>query len=341
MKSNKNKKNKNKLSNINKQKASNTENKNKDIDLEDKKIWKKIFIFSIIFFPYSLYLFLFKTKVSKYIKGIVVMIFMILSFFVFDAVKYPDRVHNEVVFKNIQSLKENDKIDLGKVYYVNKRDLFAYKDKEYISYILYDEMGMYYGIFDIVEYNKNYELVYLYNMMSDEIVDLKRDDFIKFSKIHPIVFVEMLKNKNISEFEEISKISQISDINIKNWFENTKYQEIYIGNRLFVSEFNDFGVISIKSKNGDIEYNTDVNSLLTLDFSSVYKVLSRNFGDKYKIVGYTYVDMNHIFNVLVGDTKYIVKYVYGEGASLQSIDNEDVYFESMKEIYEINNIKYE
>lgn len=308
--------------------------KNENNESED--VWKKIIFFSIIFFPYSLYLFLFKTKVSKYIKAVVIVFVSLLLFIVFDTVRYPNRVHDEIVFSYMQEIKSNENISIGTIYNVEKRNNFEYKDSEYITYHLYDEFDMYYGIFEVKEYNKDYDLVYLYSLSNKLEVIHKDNRFVEFDKIHPVIFVHLLTSENFPVFK---KINYVSDIEVKDIFENNKFQTIIIDDKEISFEFNDFGVVEYMSTSGDIEYCAKENPLMNTEFKSVNKVLSKNFQDNYKIVGFSYFDITPVFNVVVGNNKYIVQYYYGEGASLQSVDDEDKYIQYLKERYEINGLK--
>lgn len=327
------------MSNKKKKKKNNINNKleNKDIkhnknntsgDKSDILIWRKIAIFSIIFLPYAIYLFLFKTKVKSYLKAIVVVVLSILLLFIYDTVKYPNRVHNEVAFKNIQELSVARETNLQNVFHIEKKDNFKYRNNEYITYHIYDDISLYYGIFKVEEYNKNYNLVYLYDMINNSIVEVNNNDFNDFIDVHPIVFVEIIKNNILYNYK---KITSVSDITEKDSFNNNKYQTLNIDDKEITFEFNQYGIISFKSKDSSVEYYNEIEPLKTSEFSSVYKVLSKNFGNNYNIVGYTYYNLTPVFNVLVGDEKYIVRYYYGKGASLQSIDDEDVYFESLKD----------
>lgn len=319
----------------------NTKPKDKKSDIkiknnnEDKEIWKKIFLFMIILFPYALYLFLFKTKVSKYIKAFVVLLISILLIVVFDTVRYPDRIHDEIVFSHIQKVKSESVVDVGTVYNVEKKVIFEYKGNEYIAYNLYDESDMYYGIFKIKDYSKDYDLVYLYRLSNEFELVYSDNTFLEFNKIHPIVFVHMLTDTNLYTFK---KISDASEISINDIFENDKYQTISIDNNEINFRFNDYGVIEYASKSKDVEYNAQTNPLMNTEFKTVYKVLRRNFQDEYKIVGFSYYDIMPVFNIMVGDSKYIVQYYYGEGASLKSIDSEKEYFEFLKEKYNVNSL---
>lgn len=335
MKKNNKKKKKKKNINFN-NKNNKIEGNKKSTEIEnngDKEVWKKILLFMIIFPPYALYLFLFKTKVSKYMKAIVIVFVSILLFIIVDTVRYPNRIHDEVVFSHIQEIKSEGKIDIGTIYNIEKKTTFKYKDGEYLAYNLYDEYDMYYGIFEVEEYNKEYNLVYLYRLSNKFEVVYSDNTFVKFDKIHPVVFVHMLTDENFPVFE---KISNASDIETKDIFENNKYQVITIEDDDINFEFNDFGVVEYESASGDVEYCADINPLMNTEFKSVYNVLSRNFQDDYKIVGFSYFDIMPVFNILVGNNKYIVQYYHGEGASLQSIEDENKYFDFLKERYEIN-----
>lgn len=330
---NKNKKNRNNDKKLNNKGVLKLEKTSNSLENEGHLVWKKIMIFSIIFLPYAIYLFLFKTKTSKYIKAIVVIFLSIALFFIYDTVKYPNRVHNELAYKNIQEISISKDIELNNVFHIEKKKNFNYKQREYITYHIYDEDSVYYGIFEIEEYNKKYELKYLYDFMRNKEINLHTNEFKEFKNINPVVFVEIITNNMLSGFKNIQKVE---DIKCNDFFENNKYQNIVIDNKEITFEFNLYGVNSFKSKDSSVEYINEENPLTLSEFESVYKVLFRNFKDKYKIVGFDYFNLSPIFNVLVGDTKYAVKYYYGKGASLQSIDDEEIYLNSLKEIYKIN-----
>ena len=113
------------------------------------------------------------------------------------------------------------------IYNIEKRDRFEYKDVEYMSYNLYDEYDMYYGIFEIKEYNKEYELVYLYRLSNESEIVYDSNAFVEFDKIHPIVFVHILTDENFPMFKNIDAVGNIE---IKDIFKNNKYQTITIEN---------------------------------------------------------------------------------------------------------------
>ena len=307
-------------------------NKKEIYNKEEKDVWKKIALFLIIFFPYALYLFLFKTKVANWIKAFIVAIFIILSFFVLDTVIYPDRVHNEVVFNNINELKSKGELLINEVYHIDKNREFKYKDNEYMSFNIYDISNMYYGIFEISEYNKDYDLVYLYRMDIKEKIVYDKNHFDEFDKIHPIIMVEILSN---NQFYNFKKIKVLTDIEENDLFFNSKFQTINILDEEVRFEFNEFGVVEYKSKSGNIDSIEIQNPLLNTNFKSVYKVISRNFQDNFDIVGYNYYNGVHAFNLEVGKNKYVVEYYFGKGASLQSIDEENVYMKFLSDYYNL------
>ena len=118
----KNKGKKRKQSDNNSKSSVKTKSINKKIvNNNSKDVWRKIALFMIIFFPYALYLFLFKTNISKYIKGLVVIFSGLLLFIVADAVYYPNRVHDEIIYDSIQKMKSDDIISIGTVYNLEKR----------------------------------------------------------------------------------------------------------------------------------------------------------------------------------------------------------------------------
>lgn len=302
----------------------------------EKDVWKKILLFMVILFPYALYLFIFKTKAPKYIKSFVILIVLILLIIVADTIRYPDRVHDEIIYSYIKEFKVENKIDdIKTIYDVEKRTIFKYKDNEYMAYNVYDEYNMYYGIFKVEEYSKKYKLSYLYQLNNESNLVYSDNTFSQFDKIHPIIFVQLLTDVNLSTFKTINNIS---DITKKDIFENNKYQTIKVDDNEITFKFNDYGVIEYKSQSNTLEYSAEINPLMTTKFKSVYKVLRRNFEDNYEIIGFTYYDIMPVFNILVGDSKYIVQYYHKEGASLRSIDDEDDYFEYLEERYQINDL---
>lgn len=312
-------------------------NKNKKVKVDksikektDGDVWKKIFLFLILFFPYAIYLFLFKTKVSVYIKSIVVTILAFLTVLVVDMTMYPNRVHNEVILQELNTEKANNEIAIGEVYHIEKRKHFKYKDSEYISAIVFDPMNMYYSVFDVVDYNKNYDLVYLYKLDMSEDIVYDKNRFAEFKEVHPIVLEEILTNTQFIEFKDIKDIKKVVEDDL---FYNTKSQTLSILDEVVTFEFNEFGVVSFKSKSGNLSSEDIFNPLLNTEFNSVYTVINRNFGEKFDIVGYNYYNGIHSFNVEVGKSKYVVEYYYGEGASLQSIDDEKVYMDFLKSMY--------
>lgn len=303
----------------------------KDKNNEEKEVWKKIFMFTILFPPYALYLFLFKTKTSKYVKIIIVFFLGIILFFVVDTVRYPDRIHNEVVFEEISNLKKTKEININSVYYIDKRKEFEYQNNEYLSFNIFDENNMYYGIFEVKEYNKNYNLVYLYRLDKKEEILYDENKFIEFKEVHPIIFTEILTNDDLQNCE---KISVVGDVEEKELFFNTKKQTLNMLGEDVVFKFNEFGVISYESKTGNIKSYKEENTLMTTNFTSVYKMIFKNFQDKFELVGYNYYNGKHVFNLEVGNNKYIIEYYYGQGVSLQSIEEEDLYMNFLNEYYE-------
>lgn len=307
--------------------------KSADISKEDKlKVWKKILLFSVIFPPYAIYLFLFKTNVVLWVKVLAVVIISMILMLILDVGLNPNRVHNEVMYQEILEEKSIGNIDIGDVYLIEKRNDFKYKEKEYLSSVMYDENNMYFAVFESLEYNKKYSLSYLYKLDSYEDVLYGGELFKEFGNVHPFVIEEILSNEDF-KFLALEKVKG-SEISEPNLFYNNKSQFVSFSNVEIKFVFNDYGVIKYSSKDGLIESEDIPDRLYNTQFSSVYDVLYRNFGDDYNIVGYNYYKGIHSFNIEVGDTKYIVEYIYGKGASLQSIDDESIYMSYLKTFYE-------
>lgn len=304
---------------------------NTNINKNNSMVWKKILLFFVICPPYSLYLFLFKTKSSKIIKGIIVIIALLISLLVVDTIIHPNRVYDEIALEQINKLKLNKTISVGEVYNINKKNQFIYKDVEYISYYMYDEAEMYYVLFEVVEYNKEYKLVNL-STLSDTYHTLYENKFKEYNNIHPIILEHLLSENN----NLLNNIIEVGDIEIKDIFYNNKTQVLTYDKYDITFEFNDFGIVQYKSNTEDIEYIAKDNPLYNTNFKTVYKILSKNFNNKYDIVGFFYFDRTPIFHVVVGDNKYMVQYYYGEGASLKSIDDEKLYYNSLEKKYNLD-----
>ena len=298
----------------------------------DTGVWRKILLFSVLFPPYALYLFLLKTKVKLWIKTVIVVLVSVVVFLILDIGINPNRVHNEVMYNEIIEEKSKGNINIGDVYFLNKRKDVLYEDKKYLTSYMYDENDMYFGIFEIIDYNKNYDLKYLYKLDSHEKLVYGGDFLKEFSGVHPFVIEEILTNE---AFDSIKKeIRGVNKVVEKNLFYNDKTQVVEFSNSRVVFKFNDFGVFEYSSSDKSILSEDIVNGLYYSEFGSVYDVLYRNFKDKYEIVGYNYYRGIHSFNIIVGDTKYVVEYIYGKGASLQSIDDEKIYMSYLKAFYE-------
>lgn len=278
-----------------------------------------------------MYLFLFKTNVSKIIKALVVLVVSILAFLVFDTVKYPNRVYNEEAYAALLDINEDIGFNPKDIYMVDKNYIFEYKNKSYISFNMYDLESMYYVIFNISK-SGDYVLSYVYKLDNKEQMLYTDNSFDKFNNINPIIFIHLIRNNQDYILDDVDRVEVVQE---EDLFLNTKVQEIYMtnGDSLYV-EFSEFGVSKVKMSDNSIDEQYDINYLVSKNFKTVNKLILKRFGDDYKIVGYNYYDSIHGFNLITEDGKYVVEYTYGYGASLEYITNEKQYKEFLSNFYD-------
>lgn len=298
---------------------------------EDFNALKKIPFWLIVFFPYALYLILFKTKINKFVKFIVLSIFIFISILFADISLNPNRVYNDVGLTSYNLfVEENKDLKLDKAKYVNKNNHFKIDDQMYFSFSIYDSLNMYYGLFEINDYNKDYRLVSLYDTDYNFSNIYATDDFKNVKEIHPIVLNFILSN-NVSNIrlENISKLSDVEEIDL---FENITRQEVKINNKTYDFEFNDFNVTSIKYEGELIYESSNHNILKSNTSSSVLELLNKNFDSNYELVGYNYINSEHYYNLTVGSSMYCIRHYPGKDIELLSILDKDTFLESISDL---------
>lgn len=296
---------------------------------EDKKVLKKIPFWLAFFFPYGIYLLLFKTKINKLIKTMFVAITILLTIIGFDVVVNPNRVYNETCKKYYsQFVSEHKELNLKEPLYTSKASNFKVDDELYFGFNIYDNTDMYYGIFKIIDFHKDYELVSLYDVDYQFKNIYCSDKFKCVKDVHPVILSFILSTQDNFDLSSILKDTDVNDGDI---FNNLITQDIKIKNKSYSFEFNDFSVINIVDKDTNkklFEDNTH-ESFVYYSPQIVKNILQKNFGSTYKIVGYNYSNNAHYYNVEVAGEVYSVKYLPGVNANLLFIDDLDEFKESL------------
>lgn len=295
---------------------------------EDLAIWRKILLFLVLFFPYSLYLFIFKTKVNKVIKGIIIGFFIVILILCVDVALYPNRVYNEVAVKTFNEVIVDKNIDVEEAILSDKRSSFFIGENHYFGFNIYSRYSMYYTIFKANNLNKDYELAYISRLdMTDELIYIE-EEFKKFKDVDPVIFTHMLSSYDYNYGNEIKKVENEE---YKEYFYDIKTQKIITDNGTYIFKYNDLNVINCtnvdKNNNEHLIFEVSDNLNFYTPFNIVYNLLRDNFGDNFEIVGYNYLPITHCFNVVVGNVYYVVEYEYGVGASLERLGNIDAYKE--------------
>lgn len=290
---------------------------------EDKDVLKKIPFWMIIFFPYALYLFFFKTKVRKIFKVIVAIFFAFVLILFTDIAKNPNRVYNQVAKESYNAfVLDNTELELEECLYANKNNHFKINDDMYFSFTIYDKLNMYYGLFKIDNYNKDYKLVSLYDVDYNFNNIYSIGEFEKVKDIHPVILNFIMANNTSVSFDKISKITDVEESDL---FTNIISQDVMIDNKSYHFEFNDFEVVNIReSGNEDSLYSLDLHSSLSRYLSDGTRdLLFKNFKSNYKLVGYNYLNNEHYYNLLVGDEFYCIKYYPGYNIDLMLVSDKE------------------
>lgn len=290
---------------------------------EDKDILKKIPFWMIFFFPYGLYLFIFKSKVKKRFKAIVTVIFTLTILLFVDIAIHPNRVYDNVGKESYeQFISDNTSLGLDKPSYASKANHFKVGKQMYFSFNIYDKFNMYHAIFKINDYNKDYELVSLYDIDYNFSNVYAKGEFSKVKDIHPVVLNLLLSSgKNIN----LSDIHKVTDAKENDLFDNIIYQDIKIREKTYSFEFNDFSVLRIvDTKHKKELYSAEFTDTIASHMPKVvFGLLNKNFSSNYKIVGYNYFNSKHYYNVNVAGENYSIEYLPGVDAKLLSISDKE------------------
>lgn len=299
---------------------------------EDANVLKKVPFWMIFFFPYAIYLLLFKTKIKKIKKIFIGIFFTFLLIISFDIVKNPNRVYNNVAKQSYDEFVLNNKdLKLSESLYVNKYNHFEFNNKIYFSFVIYDKLNMYYGIFQIDNYNKDYKLVSLYDVDCNFSNVYTTKDFEKVKDVHPVILNFIMSNNTDINFDNISNIKDVKEI---EFFKNIINQEITINNKAYLFEFNDFEVLNVKDiKSDENLYSLNLHNSLEAHLSpSSHKLLIKNFDKNYELVGYNYFNSEHYYNLLVADEPYCIKYNPGQSVDLLQISDIDEFSSHLKSL---------
>lgn len=299
---------------------------------EDKNILKKIPFWMIFFFPYGLYLFLFKTKVKKRFKVIVGTIFALIIILFIDIAVYPNRVYDNVAKETYeQFISENTDLKLDKPSYVSKSSHFNINNEMYFSFNIYDSLNMYYGIFKVHDYNKNYEIVSLYDIDYNFSNIYSSSEFSCLKDIHPVILNWIFLNNDNISFSDISKVTDVKEDDL---FENLIYQDIKVKDKVYSFKFNDFAIVSVTDvKSNEELYSTSFNNSLKPYLPQVVSgLLQKNFNSSYEIVGYNYFNSKHYYNINVAGKEYSVEYLPGVNATLLSITDKEEFISHLESL---------
>lgn len=299
---------------------------------EDLRQLQRSLFWILLFPPYGIYILLFKTKISKVKKIIVGIITVLMLVLVIDISLYPNRVYDSVALKSYNKFAvEHDELNISEAREVYKKNHFKINDTMYFSFLVYDQKYMYYSIFEVEDYNKDYNIEYLYKVDFSEKPIYCSQDFKKYEDINPIVLDFLLSNSNMDfSFKPIKSIEDDLFFNFQN-------QDIIINGKMYTFEFTDMEVISIIEDKDEI-YRIDEKLRYKLPYKPIYDILFKNFEDKYQIVGYNYIYGSHNLNIKFIDKEYVVEYIPGYGATLKSIDDKSLYINDLKRIYDLEDI---
>lgn len=295
---------------------------------EDKHTLKKVPFWLIFFFPYGIYLLLFKSKIKKLSKVLITLFMCFAIFISVDIALYPNRVYDNTCKESYSKfVLEHKELDLREPLYVSKTSDFKIGDDVYFGFNIYDNFDMYYGIFKITNYHKDYELVSLYEV-DCEFVNIYASEKLKVVKdIHPVILTFIASTQ--SNFD-LNKLVKETDVNDGDIFNNTINQELKIDNKIYSFELNDFIVTKVteKSTNEVLFENISKNQFEYHTPQIVTNILQKNFNNTYKIIGYNYVDNAHYYNVDVAGNYYVAKYIPGVNVNLLLIDDLEEFNES-------------
>lgn len=299
---------------------------------EDRDVLRRVPFWILFFFPYGIYLLLFKTKVNKLIKVLVTIAIAFFSIIGLDIALYPNRVYDNTCKESYNKfVLEHEDLKLREPLYASKTSDFKLGDKVYFAFNIYDSLDMYYGIFEINNYHKDYKLVSLYDVDYDFSNVYTSKEFEGVKEIHPVVLSFILSSQK--DFD-LSAMSKETDVKEDDVFCNTINQELKVKNKIYSFEFNDFTVTKVVEKATDkVLFETSFEESFNNYMPQIVRnMLEKDFNSSYKIVGYNYFNNGHYYHIKVADKNYTVKYLPGVNAELllvEDLDEFKSYLDSM------------
>lgn len=303
---------------------------------EDRDVLRRVPFWILFFFPYGIYLLLFKTKVNKLIKVLVTIAIAFFSIIGLDIALYPNRVYDNTCKESYNKfVLEHEDLKLREPLYASKTSDFKLGDKVYFAFNIYDSLDMYYGIFEINNYHKDYKLVSLYDVDYDFSNVYTSKEFERIKEIHPVVLSFILSGQK--DFD-LSVISKETDVKEDDVFCNTINQELKVKNKIYSFEFNDFTVTKVVEKaTGKVLFETSFEESFNNYMPQIVRnMLEKDFNSSYKVVGYNYFNNGHYYHINVADKNYTVKYLPGVNAELllvEDLDEFKSYLDSMIDKY--------
>ena len=299
---------------------------------EDRDVLRRVPFWILFFFPYGIYLLLFKTKVNKLIKVLVTIAIAFFSIIGLDIALYPNRVYDNTCKESYNKfVLEHEDLKLREPLYASKTSDFKLGDKVYFAFNIYDSLDMYYGIFEINNYHKDYKLVSLYDVDYDFSNVYTSKEFEGVKEIHPVVLSFILSSQK--DFD-LSAMSKETDVKEDDVFCNTINQELKVKNKIYSFEFNDFTVTKVVEKATDkVLFETSFEESFNNYMPQIVRnMLEKDFNSSYKVVGYNYFNNGHYYHINVADKNYTVKYLPGVNAELllvEDLDEFKSYLDSM------------
>lgn len=299
---------------------------------EDRDVLRRVPFWILFFFPYGIYLLLFKTKVNKLIKVLVTIAIAFFSIIGLDIALYPNRVYDNTCKESYNKfVLEHEDLKLREPLYASKTSDFKLGDKVYFAFNIYDSLDMYYGIFEINNYHKDYKLVSLYDVDYDFSNVYTSKEFERVKEIHPVVLSFILSTQKDFNLNDISKETEVKE---DDAFYNVINQELKIKNKVYSFEFNDFAVVKVTEKaTNKVLFETVFEKSFDNYIPQIVRgLLEKNFNSNYKVTGYNYLNNTHYFHINVADKNYTVKYLPGVNAELllvEDLDEFKSYLDSM------------
>lgn len=288
---------------------------------EDKDVLKKVLFWLILFFPYGIYLLLFKTKIKKVFKVLIMLASILLTIIGFDIALNPNRVYNTTCKESYtQFVLENEDLNLNEPLYTSKTSHFKVNDDLFFGFNIYDNFNMYYGIFKINDFHNKYELMSLYEVDFNFKNIYCNGYFKEVKEVHPVIVSFILSTQSNLDLKSIKSKTAVDDGDI---FFNTIKQEVSIHDKTYIFELNDFYITKIIQKDSnEVLFEDSSMQIFSYYIPQVVKnLLQKHIGESYSILGYNYYDNAHYYNIDVAGEYYAVKYLPGVKANLLIIDD--------------------